>query len=394
MKANFAASVAVLALALPFAAWAQSGLPTGANVIAGSATIANSATSMTVTTTSQRTIINYNGFSVGAGNSVRFNQPSSSSATLNRVLGSEGSAILGSVTSNGQIFLVNPNGIFVGPSGSFSGSSVYLSTGNIRDTDFLGGNIRFDPPPSDSTIRFAGTIDATDVIRFNSSVLDFRGTVNNHGGTLILDPDNIVFPTEPITTPPISLTPPLQESVGNISINGSGAGGNLSLSGGTVLSGPPPTVSGGSVVISSGASGLTVQNTNGAIINWSTFSIGAGQTTHFAQPSTASAVLNRVLNDPSTIVGKLTSNGSVWLVNPAGIFVGPGKVVNVSAIRSVMKLVPTAAPTPLPMATPVPSLPPAAPPAVASIPRGSSSLVDGVVTVRLSLVDATPITLR
>ena len=69
---------------------------------------------------------------------------------------------------------------------------------------------------------------------------------------------------------------------------------------------------------------LTVTNSNGAIINWDKFSIKAGETTHFAQSSASSAVLNRVLNDPSAIYGTLSSNGRVWLVNPAGILVGPG----------------------------------------------------------------------
>ena len=69
---------------------------------------------------------------------------------------------------------------------------------------------------------------------------------------------------------------------------------------------------------------LTVTNSNGAIINWDKFSIKAGETTHFAQTSASSAVMNRVLNDPSAIYGTLSSNGRVWLINPAGILVGPG----------------------------------------------------------------------
>ncbi|WP_310452564.1 filamentous hemagglutinin N-terminal domain-containing protein, partial [Sulfuritalea sp.] len=70
---------------------------------------------------------------------------------------------------------------------------------------------------------------------------------------------------------------------------------------------------------------LTVTNSNGAIINWQQFNIDAGQTARFVQPSASSSVLNRVLaNDPSVILGNLTSNGRVWLVNPAGIFVGQG----------------------------------------------------------------------
>jgi len=80
---------------------------------------------------------------------------------------------------------------------------------------------------------------------------------------------------------------------------------------------------------------LTVTNSNGAIINWQQFNIDAGQTARFVQPSASSSVLNRVLaNDPSVIFGNLTSNGKVWLVNPAGIFVGPGARIDVAAFVS------------------------------------------------------------
>ncbi|MBI5900474.1 MAG: filamentous hemagglutinin N-terminal domain-containing protein, partial [Rhodocyclales bacterium] len=85
-----------------------------------------------------------------------------------------------------------------------------------------------------------------------------------------------------------------------------------------------PTVVSGTATFSQSGTRLTVTNSNGAIINWDKFSIKAGETTHFAQPSVSSAVLNRVLNDPSAIYGTLSSNGRVWLINPAGIMVGAG----------------------------------------------------------------------
>ena len=85
------------------------------------------------------------------------------------------------------------------------------------------------------------------------------------------------------------------------------------------------TVVNGSATVSQSGNVLTVTNSNGAIINWNKFSIAAGETTHFTQPSASSSVLNRVLSsDPSAIYGTLSSNGYVWLVNPSGIMAGPG----------------------------------------------------------------------
>ncbi|MDP1611625.1 MAG: filamentous hemagglutinin N-terminal domain-containing protein [Sulfuritalea sp.] len=85
-----------------------------------------------------------------------------------------------------------------------------------------------------------------------------------------------------------------------------------------------PTVVNGAATFNQTGNVLTVTNSNGAIIDWDKFSIKAGETTHFAQTAASSTVLNRVLNDPTAIYGTLSSNGRVWLVNPAGIMVGPG----------------------------------------------------------------------
>jgi filamentous hemagglutinin family protein len=92
-----------------------------------------------------------------------------------------------------------------------------------------------------------------------------------------------------------------------------------------------PTVVNGTATFNQVGKVLTVTNSNGAIINWDKFSIKAGETTHFAQSSASSSVLNRVLaNDPTSIYGTLSSNGRVWLVNPAGIMVGAGGRVDVA----------------------------------------------------------------
>lgn len=92
-----------------------------------------------------------------------------------------------------------------------------------------------------------------------------------------------------------------------------------------------PTVVNGTASFNQTGNLLTVTNSNGAVIHWNTFSIASGETTRFIQPSSASSVLNRVLGgDPSAIYGTLSSNGHVWLVNPAGILVGPGGRIDVA----------------------------------------------------------------
>ena len=86
-----------------------------------------------------------------------------------------------------------------------------------------------------------------------------------------------------------------------------------------------PAVVNGAASVSQNGNVLSVTNSNGAILNWQKFGIAANEAVRFNQSSASSSVLNRVVGpDPSQIYGQLTSNGRVWLINPAGILVGPG----------------------------------------------------------------------
>jgi len=94
----------------------------------------------------------------------------------------------------------------------------------------------------------------------------------------------------------------------------------------------PTVISGQASFVTSGAV-LSVTNTPNAIINWQSFSIGSGEITNFIQKSANSAVLNRVVGaDPSILLGALTSNGRVFLINPAGILIGQGARVDVAGL--------------------------------------------------------------
>ncbi|MDO8305313.1 filamentous hemagglutinin N-terminal domain-containing protein, partial [Herminiimonas sp.] len=109
----------LLALFLCHQPIAQAELPTGATVVGGAATINQSGTNQVINQTTAKAIIDWQTFSIGAGNSVSINQPNSSSILLNRVIGGSRSDIYGSLSANGQVFIVNPFGIYFG-----AGSSV------------------------------------------------------------------------------------------------------------------------------------------------------------------------------------------------------------------------------------------------------------------------------
>ncbi|MBI4694709.1 MAG: filamentous hemagglutinin N-terminal domain-containing protein [Gammaproteobacteria bacterium] len=78
---------------------------------------------------------------------------------------------------------------------------------------------------------------------------------------------------------------------------------------------------------------LQITNSPGAVVNWSSFSIGADETTRFVQQTAASAVLNRVTgNTTSQLLGQLVSNGRVFLINPAGILVGRDATIDTAGL--------------------------------------------------------------
>jgi len=116
--------------------------PTGPAVVSGAATFTSAGSTLTVTN-SPNAIINWRGFSIGAGEATRFQQQSASSAVLNRVVGQDPSAILGTLWSNGRVFLVNPNGILFGQGSRVDVAGLVASTLNITDGDFLGGRLKF-----------------------------------------------------------------------------------------------------------------------------------------------------------------------------------------------------------------------------------------------------------
>jgi len=151
----------VIALSAAYALGSPHALanPNGAQVVSGQAALQTHGNQLTVTN-SANAIINWRGFSIGAGETTRFVQPSAASAVLNRVVGSDVSQLLGQLQSNGQVFLINPNGIVIGASARIDTNSFVASTLDIADADFLAGKLRFLDRSGAGGIRNEGLITA------------------------------------------------------------------------------------------------------------------------------------------------------------------------------------------------------------------------------------------
>src|SRR6266481_3656581 len=153
-------TAAVLALGAAPAA----GGPAGGTVVGGSATIqGQGGPAVIVNQSSSSAIINWNTFNIGVNESVRFNQPSTSSVVLNRVTGGLGpSEILGTLTANGRVFVINRDGILFGPSAVVNTAGFLATTHDIKNSDFMAGRYNFNiPGRPDASIVNQGRITAT-----------------------------------------------------------------------------------------------------------------------------------------------------------------------------------------------------------------------------------------
>ena len=117
--------------------------PSGGTVSAGSATITQSAAQTTIKQTSDKAVVNWSNFSIGSGSTVRFVQPSASSIALNRVTGSQASVIQGALQANGQVWVLNPNGVLIAPGGQVTAGSFLATTRSLTDQQFMAGNYAF-----------------------------------------------------------------------------------------------------------------------------------------------------------------------------------------------------------------------------------------------------------
>ncbi|MGF6936129.1 filamentous hemagglutinin family protein [Paraburkholderia sp. UCT70] len=163
-----AVGISLTGLSLTPVAFAAGSLPQGGRYVAGTGTIAGQGNGLVITQPgSTRGVIEWNSFSVGRSNSVMFDN--GAGATLNRVTGGSPSAILGRLSATGSLYVINPQGIVVGPSGVIStGGRFVASTLDVCNDAFMSGS---------STLTLSGDSDAR-VINL--------GRISSSGGDVFL----------------------------------------------------------------------------------------------------------------------------------------------------------------------------------------------------------------
>ena len=157
------------------------------DITSGQAEFKSEGNTLTVNVSSDKLIVNYNSFSIGESEIVRFNQISPASIVLNRVVGKDYSSILGTLSANGQIFLINPNGIIFGSGCKVDAAGLVASTLDIADQDFLSNDFKFSGKTGYIINQGSlSTNTAGGFICLLAGAIDSPGTITANSGTIVL----------------------------------------------------------------------------------------------------------------------------------------------------------------------------------------------------------------
>ena len=167
--------------------------PQGGQVTAGSGHISQSGLTTTIDQRSQNLSLNWQSFDIGAQSTVNFVQPNARSIAVNRIGGNSGSVILGRLNANGQVFLINPNGVLFGQGAQVNVGGLVASTLNVSDSELAGGTRHFSDNGGGNIVN-RGTINAAKggYIALLGPQVTNQGTLNAPGGTVALAGGNAV----------------------------------------------------------------------------------------------------------------------------------------------------------------------------------------------------------
>ena len=158
------AVVSVLALIQPARAQlSPMARPVGGQVVAGQASIAQTANKTTITQSTQNAAVNWQSYNIGSGQTVQYIDPSSKSITLNRVIGANPSEIAGRIISNGTVMIINQAGLLFDGSAQINTAGLVVSAAGISNSNFMAGKLVFDQAPNPGAkIENRGTITIKD----------------------------------------------------------------------------------------------------------------------------------------------------------------------------------------------------------------------------------------
>lgn len=160
--------------------------PKGERVVKGKADFLRNGHTTRITTHTRRTIVNYTNFDILRHEAVRIDQPTANSRILNRVLATDPTYINGKLVSNGQVWVVNPIGVYVGDQAIVDVGGLVAAAGNVRNQDFLKGRVRFRNVSGDVEVAEGATIRAADQVLLIGEHVANYGTITSSDGMIAL----------------------------------------------------------------------------------------------------------------------------------------------------------------------------------------------------------------
>lgn len=175
---------------LPVSVWAaiqDTTLPTGANITSGSAQIVQQQNNLNITQSSQNLSTNWETFNIGENASVNFYQPNQSAIAVNRVLDNNASQIMGKLNANGQIFLLNPNGVIFSKTAQVNVSGIVASTLEMSEADISQGKFTLSNSSTAGHVENHGSIIANGgVVALIAPTVINTGTIQAPNGVVHL----------------------------------------------------------------------------------------------------------------------------------------------------------------------------------------------------------------
>ena len=162
--------------------------PLGAVFVSGSVGVNVTGNDTLIKQFSNKAILNWSEFSIANGEKVDVEQPDANSVLLNRVITATPSVISGTLNANGQVFIVNPNGITFGSTAQVNVGGLVASTLDISDTDFNNGTYRFASSSNNASITNQGSITVanTGTAALIAPSIQQAGSIINNDGTILL----------------------------------------------------------------------------------------------------------------------------------------------------------------------------------------------------------------
>ena len=183
----------LVAAALSLTASFAQAAPAGGQVVSGAGNIAQSGNTTTITQSTQNLSLNWQSFNIAKSETVNFVQPSASAIAVNRIFDTNGSQILGQLNANGQVYLINPNGILFGQGAQVNVGSLVASTLDLNDASLNSAMRSFSGTGTGSIVN-QGTINAASggYVALLGNTVSNQGTITTPLGTVALGAGNAV----------------------------------------------------------------------------------------------------------------------------------------------------------------------------------------------------------